>query len=462
MSESQDERRRNQQLKMWAILWVIGSFVVAITVAVVFLVSGKGSELATEPRASEPSISVTMPSAAAEVTRVLDETPKSAEIPVEQEEPPPPAATLSGEAGEVAEQPRPAPVPLNAFGYGIQVHGAVGEPVFTIGQVKRLGLGWIKQQVRWGDMELSPGDINWGLLDGIMAAADEQGVRVMLSIVTAPQWSRPAIGNTHGPPDDLNQYIAFVSKVIDRYPGQISAIEVWNEQNLQREWHTVAGLDAGRYVEMLRMAYQTIKEKDPDIVVISGALSPTGGWVEPDGTVTAIDDFSFFQQLLEQGMLGYADCVGAHHNGYNIGPDVTAEDAPNTAEAATATFRGPFENVHHSWSFRSTLWGYYEMMAGAKKLCVTEFGWASTEGTGGTPAGFSFADDNSLATQADWIVQAFELQRQWGITWLAFLWNLDFGPKGLGPEDNNVPYSILHLDGSPRPAFEALEMMPKP
>jgi hypothetical protein len=71
------------------------------------------------------------------------------------------------------------------------------------------------------------------------------------------------------------------------------------------------------------------RRKDRDIVVISGALSPTGGWVEPDGTVTAIDDFAFFQQLLEQGMLDYADCVGAHHNGYNIGPDVTAEDAPN-------------------------------------------------------------------------------------------------------------------------------------
>ena len=460
MSESQDERRRSQQLKLWAILWVIGSFVVAITVAVVLFVSGKGSDLATEPTVSAPLISVTMPPAVVEGTRTVAETPKSAEIPSEQGEPPPLTGEPAGEAGEIAAEPRP--VPLDAFGYGIQVHGAVGDPVFTAGQVKRLGLGWIKQQVRWGDMELSPGDINWGLLDGIMAAAAEQRVRVMLSIVTAPVWTRPAIGNTHGPPEDLNQYIAFLSKVIDRYPGQISAIEVWNEQNLQREWHTAAGLDAGRYVEMLRMSYQAIKEKDPEIVVISGALSPTGGWVEPDGTVTAIDDFSFFQQLLERGMLDYADCVGAHHNGYNIGPDVTAEDAPTDPRAATATFRGPFDNVHHSWSFKSTLWGYYEMMAGARKLCVTEFGWASTEGTGGTPAGFSFADDNSLEDQAEWVVEAFGLQRDWGITWLAFLWNLDFGPKGLGPEDNNVPYSILYLDGSPRPAFEALEMMPKP
>jgi hypothetical protein len=459
MSESQDERQRNRQLKLWAILWVIGSFVVAITVAVVLLVSSKGSELAAENVPTAPAISATMP-VQVEVTKAIDATAKSAVTPAEQQPPPTPAP--AEESGEAVAQPPGRPVPLDSFGYGIQVHGAVGDPVFTIGQVNRLGLGWIKQQVRWGDMELSPGEINWGLLDGIMAAAQEHQVRVMLSVVTAPAWSRPAMGETHGPPDDLNQYVAFLIKLIDRYPGQISAIEVWNEQNLQREWHTTAGLDAARYVEMLRMSYQAIKDRDPNIVVISGALSPTGGWVEPDGTVTAIDDFTFFQQQLEQGFLDYADCVGAHHNGYNIGPDVAAEDAPNEPQAATATFRGPFENVHHSWSFKSTLWGYYDMMAGAKKLCVTEFGWASTQGTGGTPPGFSFADDNSLATQADWIVQAYNLQREWGITWLAFLWNLDFGPKGLGPEDNNVPYSILELDGSPRPAFEALENMPKP
>ena len=63
MSESQDERRRNQQLKLWAILWVIGSFVIAITVAVVLFVSGAGSDLATGPRASAPTLSVTMPAA---------------------------------------------------------------------------------------------------------------------------------------------------------------------------------------------------------------------------------------------------------------------------------------------------------------------------------------------------------------------------------------------------------------
>ncbi len=450
MSRFEERRSGSRRLRNMAIAWVLGSIIVGISIGVIIFVTSNNKTPAQEaeappgnPTESQPVVTVP-PQDLAHQVQVVTPTFSSSDSGVQE---PVAVRTL---------------VPLDAFGYGIQVHGSVGEPEHTIGQVERLGLGWIKQQVRWGDLELSPGDLNWGMLDGIMAAAQEHQIRVMLSVVTAPDWTRPGFGNTHGPPDDLNQFTAFLSKLIDRYPGQISAIEVWNEQNLEREWQASGGLNAAKYVEMLSMAYETIKAKDPNIIVITGALAPTGGWVEPDGRVTAIDDLHFLQELLQDGLLDYADCVGAHHNGYNIGPDVTAEEAPTDPQAATATFRGPFENVHHSWSFKSTLQTYYEMMGGQKKLCVTEFGWASTEGTGGTPPGFSFADDNSLQEQADWVVQAFELQRDWGITWLAFLWNLDYGPKGLGPEDNNVPYSILHQDGSPRPAFEALEAMPKP
>ncbi len=455
MSRLEEQRAANRRLRNLAIAWIAGSLIVGAAVGIIIYTNGRSgaddNAGAAQPALPPDETVVTVaPRVVAHEAQVVTVTP-------------PGSGAAPVDSARAEEQPAATGwVPLEAFGYGIQVHGSVGEPEMTIGQVERLGLGWIKQQVRWGEMERSPGDLNWGMLDGIMAAAYDHQIRVMLSVVTAPDWSRPAMGTTHGPPDDLNQFTAFLSKLIDRYPGQISAIEVWNEQNLEREWQTADGLSAAKYVEMLQMAYGTIRAKDPGIVVISGALAPTGGWVEPDGRVTAIDDFAFLQQLLENGMLKYVDCVGAHHNGYNIGPDVTAEEAPLQSEAATAGFRGPFDNVHHSWSFKSTLQAYYQMLGGQKKLCVTEFGWASTEGTGGTPAGFAFADDNTLEEQADWIVQAFKLQREWGVTWLAFLWNLDYGPKGLGPEDNNVPYSVLNLDGSPRPAFEALEAMPKP
>ena len=156
-----------------------------------------------------------------------------------------------------------------------------------------------------------------------------------------------------------------------------------------------------------------LRPHDPNVIVISGALSPAGGgdWI------SWIDDFQWLDRGLAAGMLNYADCVGVHHNGYNIGPSVTAEAAPSDPEAATAIFRGPFDNPHHSWSFKTTLDTYAEKVQAvdpAMKLCVTEFGWASSEGYDTYPTGFEFAQDNTLQEQADYIMQAFHADARIG------------------------------------------------
>jgi hypothetical protein len=95
------------------------------------------------------------------------------------------------------------------------------------------------------------------------------------------------------------------------------------------------------------------------------------------------------------------------------------------------------------------------------KLCVTEFGWATTEGYDTYPQGFEFARDNSLEEQATYLVQAFNQMRESGDVWIAYVFNYDFGNKGGGPTDDVVPYSIVDTQGIPRPAFAALAEMEK-
>jgi len=328
-------------------------------------------------------------------------------------------------------------------------------------QLMHLGLEWVKQQVRWDHFSLEPGQMDWSGYDGMVHFASERGLKVMLSVVGAPQWSRTYTDTNPqaAPPDDLTIYVAFLGELVDRYKGRIHAIEVWNEQNLDREWDTEEGVKAEAYVEMLRLSYQAIKARDPNIIVISGALSPTGVVAtDPDrpDRYTAIDDFLYFQQMIDAGFLNYADCVGAHHNGINMPPDVDWDEGYDDPTAKLE-----FRRV----LFRSTLWGYHDMIQKAERntpLCVTEFGWASSEGFDATPPGFEFADDNTLAEQAEWDVQAFQLMREWGFVHLAFLWNLDYSYKGgIGATDPNAPYSILDLVGAPRPAWDAIGAMPK-
>jgi len=148
--------------------------------------------------------------------------------------------------------------------------------------------------------------------------ANANGINVLLSVVKAPKWARPAGDTDQGPPADMNTYATFVGEMAQRYRGRVKAYEIWNEQNLYYEWGGRGRkLNAARYVELLRAAYNAIKANDPGAVVISGALTPTG---YNDGDV-AIDDRVYLEQMYQAGLARYCDAVGAHPSGYNNPPD---------------------------------------------------------------------------------------------------------------------------------------------
>jgi len=192
-------------------------------------------------------------------------------------------------------------------------------------------------------------------------------------------------------------------------------------------------------------------------------LSPTGS-TNPGKWM---DDFEYLDQFVAAGGADLVDCIGVHLNGYNLPPDKEWNEGYNDP---TAKFRGPFDNPNHSWSFKSTLFGYYQRTK--KPQCVTEFGWASMENlktksgeaVEGAPPGFDFALDNTEQEQADWLKQAFQIMRDSGFTRFGIIFNLDYIQKvGGEPNQENVsPYSITRRDGTPRPAFDAVQNMPKP
>jgi len=410
--------------------------------------SPTGGESPAEPAATLPPPVIVSGDDQAQPGTAEDQ-PSADEAPAEAaaEEPPVKQATF--------------PWPSDAFGYGTQSHAVVGDPKYAMDVIDgQLDLDWVKVQVEWPLVQPDPETFQWFFYDGVVDEASAHGLNLMLSVVGAPAWTR-ATGGENGPPDDYALYANFLTELLNRYDGKVHAIEVWNEQNLDREWATAQGLSPASYVQFLSQANEAIKAHDTNIIVISGALAPTG---IHDG-VTSYDDFLYLDEALAAGLLNFADCVGAHHNGYNIGPNVSYEAAGAEAEAATAIFRGPFDNPHHSWSFKTTLDTYAQKVQAVdpnKKLCVTEFGWASSEGYDEFPPGFEFAQDNTLEEQAQFITQAFQQMHDEGNVWLAFLFNYDFGNKGNGPTDDPVPYSIIDVNGAPRPAFGAVSEMPKP
>jgi hypothetical protein len=64
--------------------------------------------------------------------------------------------------------------------------------------------------------------------------------------------------------------------------------------------------------------------------------------------------------------------------------------------------------------------------------------------------------DNSEWEQAVYTLRAFEMAHEWQWVGPMFLWNLNF-TQALGPEFQEVGYSLLRHDESRRPVYRALE-----
>ena len=117
MSNWEEKRANNKRLRNLVIAWIVGAFVIGIAAgAIIFLTSRPEPDAVIED--VQPTLAAEQP--------VVTVAPQGHQAQVE-------VSTLDGSAAD--EQP-PAVAktlaPLDAFGYGIQVHGSVGEPEMTI------------------------------------------------------------------------------------------------------------------------------------------------------------------------------------------------------------------------------------------------------------------------------------------------------------------------------------------
>jgi hypothetical protein len=375
-------------------------------------------------------------------------------------------AAQDAPAGAAASAPAPAPAPaasappppssaqLGGLGYGMQID-ANADYDRALGMTRQAGFNWAKVQVRWEDLEGQQGNINWGFFDRVIGGAQAAGVRLMLSVVTAPLWSRPPGSDPGipGPPSDPQTYANFVGAIASHYPGRVGGYEIWNEQNLAREWGGNGKENAAEYVRLLQAAYRAIKAGDPGAAVIVGALTPAGN-VNLGQGLLAEDDVQYFAEMYDAGMRGFFDAVGAHPSGFNNAPDL------NPLDGAVLSRPGSFRS-HRSFYFRN-FERYREIMVqrgdAGKQIWITEFGWAS-----GNPAPeYAYATDNSEQDQANYLVRAFQIARERGYIGPMFIWNLNFAPGAdAGDVQGKRVFGILNGDWSPRPAYNALAAMPK-
>ncbi len=325
---------------------------------------------------------------------------------------------VAGEPQQAQPTPPPsAPPPSSGGGFelGGQTH-TLAHP----DEMHYAGMTWVKFQHKW-----SPG-MRGTDVAGRIQQAHSNGFKVLLSIP----------GGAEYPSDiDYAGYVEFLREVAQQGPD---AIEVWNEQNIDREW-PAGQIDPAAYVQrILAPAYRAIKAVNPDIMVISGAPSPTGyfGGCSPAGC----DDAPYVAGMLAAGAANYADCVGIHYNEGILPPSQTSGDPRGSSSHYTRYFWGMVN-------------AYYEAFAGRRKLCFTELGYVSPEGYGTLPSNFAWAADTSVAEQAAWLAEAASLSASSGRVRLMIVYNVDF--TLWSAHDPQAGYAIIRPDGS-CPACDAL------
>jgi hypothetical protein len=391
--------RRRRVRRFWR-LWIPFTLLVGTaTFAGLFLASASLGNASEENNDAEISVQVNTPNSVAAAPTNTEAPPAGTPVPTV-----PPTVVPTINAPEI-DGTLPADFEIGAHFTG---EYDKGDAVWT--PLRIAGMSWVKIQLRF-ERGMKADDYGWQL-DLIR----NQGFKVLWGVVGARE---DVLADGY-----FEEYATFVGRL-----AEIGShgIEVWNEVNLDREWPN-GSVDPALYTELLKAAYTEIKAKNPDTLVISAGLAPTGFF--GGCTAAGCDDHLYYQGLASAGAADYMDCIGAHYNEGIVSPTATSGD-PRDTDYPTRYLQS---NTERAWA----------PFGGEKPVCYTELGYLTPEGYAPLPGGFSWAQNVTLAQHASWLGTAALINAQSGKVRLMIIWNLDFTRYD---DDPVAGYAIIRQNG---------------
>ena len=335
------------------------------------------------------------------------------------------------------------------FGYGFNVYarGDADGADFnskTIDAVKGAGFNWVRIQIQWQSVEPGKDQYDPLPLDRVVQQYQDSGVKILASVVKAPDWALDPTGKQLLA--NYSDWEGFMHFLAVRYKGKIAAYEIWNEENLAAEMGGTVRIED--YAHLLQGGYSGVKMADPEAVIVFGGLTPTG----VNDPSIAVDDQKYLQQFYQYqngAFTKYFDVLGMHVSATNNPPDTMYPDNPGPdgwSDDPSFYFRRA-EQLHQ-----------VQVQNGdGRPVWITEFGWS----TKNEAKGYEYGADITPQDQADYLVGAFDwAKKNWPWTTAMFVWNLNYSVVS-DPADEKYPWAVINSDWSPRPAYTALQNMPK-
>ncbi len=305
----------------------------------------------------------------------------------------------------------------------------------------------VKQIFAWEDIEPRRGEWNFERADEIVDEIESLGLELVVRLSDAPDWAHTSIPGhkdedfIDAPPDNLDDWANYCETVARRYRGRIAAYQIWNEPNLAREWGNQEP-NATAFVELLRACSEAIRAADPQAILISAGLSPTG-----NHDARAHRDDLYFQAMYDAGFQQYVDVVGMHAPGYTepaYGPD----DAERDGKGRWATFRR-IEDLRKIMIANGDA---------AHQVAILEFGWTLDPGIHPEYSWFAVPDE---ATQARYMVEAYRYAAEHWRPWVGLMSAIYISDPSWTPQDEEYWWGITTAEGYVRQAYIDLANMAK-
>lgn len=336
--------------------------------------------------------------------------------------------------------------PFESLTYGVQAF-MWWDTAITAGLhldwVKLLGFTHAKQIFAWADVEPIEGIWHFSQSDAVVDLAEQRGVGLVARLGFTPEWALApdvAPDATDSPPADLADFARYCGTLAERYAGRIRAYQVWNEPNLSREWGNQPP-NAGEYVELLRVCSEAIRDADPDAIIISAGLSPTGN----DDDLAHRDDL-YLQAMYDAEFQDHVDVVGVHAPGWGVPPEYGPDDAERDERGRWATFRR-VEDLRKIMIANEDA---------GRQIAILEFGYTTDQEN---PVYSWHAVDEQA--QRDYMVSAYAYMAENWRPWVGLVSAIYLADPAWTPADEQYWWALNVHNERIRPVFAGLAQMPK-
>jgi len=186
--------------------------------------------------------------------------------------------------------------PNTASQYGINVHTANNK---VLSKVKSAGIGWIRVDILWTDIERKKGVYDFSQIDRIVRYAKTHNLSILAIMGKTPDWANGGRSPAY-PPKNINDWKKFVSKIVRRYSGTIKYWEIWNEPNLKDFF----AFDKDIFVNKIFLpAAKTIKGINSKLFIVGPSLS---------NSTTQGNEWYFWMKYILTNCKNYIDIVSHH------------------------------------------------------------------------------------------------------------------------------------------------------